>query len=322
MFGDSNDQSGTVGFLVGIIVLVFVGIVFSLMVDKRFRFSSGRISIGESLAEEAHVLAAARKRLERAEAKWQKESHPRSGQESELASLKRRAEASGELLKSLRERRAAVEVELDLAGAAFGEYRDRYRKQVRADAAGEKLAELGARGGKVYTNVEIRKVTDVGIEIVHSQGISRLRSRDLDGSWHERFQWDEGEVEQALGQERAREDQHRDSVEKAANRSEPVTKPSKEMRAAEEADKNLAALRREVIEARGQMNKAESEAVRARQEAGANRGRSVPGSLETWEAKARRLDGLSTKLRQKYVAARSRLAAVSPTDSLLQDASP
>ena len=35
---NNSDNSGMVGFLVGIIVLVFAGIVFSMMADKRFRF--------------------------------------------------------------------------------------------------------------------------------------------------------------------------------------------------------------------------------------------------------------------------------------------
>ncbi len=326
MFGDSNDQSGTVGFLVGIIVLVFVGIGFSLMVDKRFKFSSSRISIEETLAAEAHELEAARHRLELAKEQWKKESHPRSGQETELASAKERAGTSDERLKSLKERRAVIEEERKLASAAFEEYQARYRKQVRAEAAGEKLAELASRGGKIYTDVTIRRVTSAGLEIVHSHGPIRLQPEDLDSSWHERFQWDPEEVEKALIQERASEEKHRKSVDKAesARRIEPVVvKPlSKEKQAAEEADKKLAFLRREVIDARGHMNKAELEADRARQEAQMNRGRSVPGSLETWDAKARRLDGLSAKFREKYVAARGRLATVSPTDSLLQDSSP
>jgi hypothetical protein len=52
MIGDSNEQSGTVGFLVGIIVLVFVGIAFSLLVDKRFRFSSGKATLAQTVEDQ------------------------------------------------------------------------------------------------------------------------------------------------------------------------------------------------------------------------------------------------------------------------------
>jgi hypothetical protein len=48
-----------------------------------------------------------------------------------------------------------------------------------------------------------------------------------------------------------------------------------------------------------------------------NRGRSVPGSLETWSERAVRMETASVRLRSQYMAARGKLAALAPSDSLL-----
>ena len=73
------------------------------------------------------------------------------------------------------------------------------------------------------------------------------------------------------------------------------------------------------MQARNRYLTAQNEAIRARSEAnGFNRGKSVPGSLETWTQRAVRLEGVASKLRGQYVTARGKLAALAPRDSLLQ----
>jgi hypothetical protein len=76
-------------------------------------------------------------------------------------------------------------------------------------------------------------------------------------------------------------------------------------------------LREEVRETRSRYLSAQSEASRARSEASMNRGRSVPGSLETWSERAVRMETASVRLRSQYMAARGKLAALAPSDSLL-----
>ena len=112
MFEESNDSSMTVGLLVGVIVLVFTGIFFSLLVDKRFKFSSSQASLQESVTEEANQLEAVRERLDAATERWKKEGLPLSGQEADLKKASKAAKSTKIEVAALLERQAAAAAEL------------------------------------------------------------------------------------------------------------------------------------------------------------------------------------------------------------------
>ncbi|MCW1926436.1 hypothetical protein OKA05_28050 [Luteolibacter arcticus] len=325
MLNDSNDQSGMVGFLVGIIVLVFAGIAFSLMVDKRFKFSSGKADLEQVLKEEKHELDTLRRRAEIARDEFRERSQPITGQPVDLEKAKLAAATSTERLKELRSQHAVLKGSVEGAKASFAEYRAAFRKQARQAAAGEKMAQLEAVGGKVYREVTIRRVTPAGVEIVHSQGVSSLGPEDLAASWQERFQWDVEESMEALSREKAAADQHEKLVATQLQGRPVPAKPepgiSPEKQAKQDADKKLAGLRRDVSEAKRRLDRAELEVSRIRNEAQTNRGKSVPGSLETWAERISRLESGVEAFRSQYVDARGRLATVAPEDVLLRDSS-
>jgi hypothetical protein len=317
---NNSDNSGMVGFLVGIIVLVFAGIVFSLMADKRFRFSSSKISLEEKITEEKHELETIKSQLETSRKHWRDHCEPLASQGSAAQSASADVKASAARLAGLRGEKGAAEAAVTAATANFDEYRNQYRQQVRAAAAGQQLAELRSRTGRVYKNVTIRKVTAAGIEIRHDEGNTRLLAEDLDASWHDRFQWTRDEVAKTLDDERARQERHNQFVEEA--RDDAATPPppvkSTTSKPPNPGDEKLQVLREEVIEARNRYRSAQSEATRARIEAGSSgRGRSVPGALETWAERAARMETAAAKLRSQYMSARGKLAAVAPRDGLL-----
>jgi hypothetical protein len=326
MLSESSDQSGMVGFLVGIIVLVFVGIGFSLVVDKRFRFSSGKAELQQTITDEKHQLDTLRRQTDFARKGHQEKSQPLMDQPAELEKVKLAASTSAGRVKELREQQAALKDSVEADKSAFAEYRATFRKQARQAAAGEKLAQLEVIGGKVYRDVTIRRVTSAGMEVVHSQGVLRLSPDDLGDSWHQRFQWDAEETAETVHGEKAAADQHEKQVEKQLQgRQEPVKqeKPEPELSpeklAKQEADKKLASLRREVTDAKRRLERAEMEASRARSDSMSSRARSVPGSLETWGERITRLESATEAFRSQYMAARGRLATVAPDDSLLRD---
>ena len=318
---NNSDNSGMVGFLVGIIVLVFAGILFSLMADKRFRFSSAKISLEEKIVEEKHELETIKSRLENSRKHWRDNCEPLVSQGSAAQSASADVKAGAARLAGLREDKGGAEAAVTAATANFDEYRNRYRQQVRAAAAGEQLAELKSRTGRVYKNVTIRRVTAAGIEIRHDEGNSRLLAEDLDATWHDRFQWTRDEVAKTLDDERARQDRHNQFVEDARGdgaATTPAPAKSTTSKPPNPVDDKLQTLREEVVQARNRYRSAQSEATRARIEAGsAGRGRSVPGTLETWAERANRLEGAAAKLRSQYMTARGKLAAVAPRDGLL-----
>lgn len=318
MIGDSNEQSGTVGFLVGIIILVFAGIFFSLLADERFKFSSGKASLEEDVNEGKRHIAKLEGRLEASKELWKKRVQPLEKQPEELRSAADRARENGSRLVGLRQRLKELETGRLEAEKAFRAYRDQYRKQVRLAAIGEELPELQSLSGRTYSQVTVTRVSADGVDFKHSHGISRLGPGELDPTWVERFQFHPEELpKQAPPVAKA----------PAVVAVKPVGKPAREKGspepdAKEEAEKKLAGLRRDVSEALRYLQKAEGELMRAQSEARNSRAQSVPGSLETWAEKVKRMESLCDKFRTQYIAARSKLATVAPGDPLLQTPEP
>ena len=314
-----------VGLLVGIIVLVFAGIFFSLMADKRFSFSKNRNSISGLVAEERQELESLKTQLAKTREEWTREYEPLLGQGDSLVKLTGDCKAGKRRLEALKEERDAISSEVKAALDAFDDYQGRYRQQVRSEAAGEKFPELISRSGRVFKNVTIIRVSAAGIEIRHEEGSSRLSPDDLAPLWSERFQWDEGELERQLKNERLREERHGRFVEEESNKADaplPPPKPTKSKKDKKEEenpnDVRVEILRQAVIDSRHRLNQARTEASRARMEARSNKGRSVPGSLETWAERATRMETASIKLHAQYMSARGKLAAVAPNDAQLQ----
>lgn len=321
---NNEEQSGMVGMLVGIIVLVFAGIFFSLLADKRFSFSKTRNSLSHVIEEEKLELENLKRELERTRDHWVRECQPRTGQGDLISTFTRESRAGSRRLESLTAERDAAAGEMKRASEDFAEYKGRYRQQVRADAVGEKVAELTTRSGRTYRDVTIWRVSAAGAEIRHSEGSTRLSPDDLPPTWNERFQWDKGEQAQHLNDEREAEEQHKQLVENKNIPPEPLKKPSdkkdKKGKSAEdpEHEARVEILRQAVVDARMRLNQAKSEANRARYQASSGKGRSVPGSLETWAERARRMEASSAKYHAQYMAARGKLASISPNDHQLQ----
>ena len=318
----TSDNSGMVGFLVGIIILVFAGIFFSLLADKRFSFSSNRISLESTIRDEKSELDSLKSRLETTREHWRKHCEPLTSQGVSASEIAATLRAGQTRLKGLREELAVASSELASVTDDFEEYRGRYRQQVRGAAAEERLGELKSRTGRSYTNVIIRKVSSTGIEIRHDDGISRLLPEELDPAWHERFQWTRDEVAKALEEEKARQERHNRFVDDktaapVATGEKPRKPTSNKTKRGSTEDPRIDGLREEVRETRSRYLSAQSEASRARSEAAMNRGRSVPGSLETWSERAVRMETAAVRLRSQYMVARGKLAALAPGDSLL-----
>lgn len=75
------------------------------------------------------------------------------------------------------------------------------RNKVRARATGLKLGDLSLKSGKQYHDVIVRRVTPVGMEISHQDGIARIHAPDLNDELNERFMWQEDERLTALSRE-------------------------------------------------------------------------------------------------------------------------
>ena len=99
------------------------------------------------------------------------------------------------------EKLAELEREVRLHSPNPDEYRFEFRHWLRLTARGERLPELRTRSGITYRDVVIRRVTEVGLEVLHATGTARLRHGDLPEHFQERFLWDEEEALESLAAE-------------------------------------------------------------------------------------------------------------------------
>ena len=84
------------------------------------------------------------------------------------------------------------------------DYRGRYRSWARANAVGERFPELRGSNGKIYKEVVIRKVTEVGLEVRHSGGTARIQHHELPAALADRFQFSVTDAQEVLAVEAER----------------------------------------------------------------------------------------------------------------------
>lgn len=317
MLTEDSDQSGTVALLVGIIVLVFAGICFSLMADKRFKFSSGKADLEAAITDERVRLEALRRQTEIARDEYEEKAR-RANQPALMDKARQAVSTTGDRIRELRTQLADLTKGVEAEKAAFAEYRVRFRKQIRQAAVGEKLPQLEMAGGKVFQGVTIRRVTADGMEVSHSEGSLRLRPEDLADSWRQRFQWGADDLALAPKPKPVAE---KPEEKKTSGRQEPVKQEQAKSGAAEKPNKELGNARRDVSEARRRLERAELDVSRVRAEAEKSNVKTVPGSSESWNERIKRLEDGCDAFRSQYMEARGRLAKVSPDDALLGDAS-
>jgi hypothetical protein len=188
---------------------------------------------------------------------------------------------------------------------------------------GQSLGNLSLRGGREYRQAVISRVTDVGLEIRHEHGIARIQAPDLDASMQDRFQWNDEERRARLAAEKA---DHDSIAPPPAPEDEPVAKIKRPSPSTKKTDSSkdevdpdeLSMLRSNVIAWKSKVVQLDADRSQAISSASYGGQSSVPGSLETWQAKASRLGGELARARAKLAEAKAALMVVSPDDSLLR----
>lgn len=101
---------------------------------------------------------------------------------------------------------------IDSLEEEFADYKNQYRVFVRNNASGTKLEELKTFSGEVYTDVDIRKVTAVGIEIRHRDGHKRIGFEDLPEEMQDFYQFDKAQMLAEVQREAVVRKQHNAAV--------------------------------------------------------------------------------------------------------------
>lgn len=319
----SDDNSGVFTFLAGMVLLVFVAVGLSLLIDKRFQFASSDKRLKADIANSESELTFLRERQRSLSAEHDRD-HPARVAKQEALDVSRAAVSAGKNdLKDLAARKDGLQKDIEKLRRDFETTREQTRVRIWREAAGEEIGTLKTRDGRRFEETVISKVTPAGLEIRHRNGIARLEPAHLSEELRDRFQWRESERAAVL----AKEQRHRNEVAAAGRTDEAAEEPERRVRRGRRSaspagttSPEIARLRSDLIAWQGKVSRIQAD----RNEAAVKRygsDTSVPGSLETWDARYYRLTLQLEKANEKLVAARASLAAKAPDDPLLRPSS-
>lgn len=295
----SEEHPGLFTILIGVVALVFVGIGLSVLMDKRAA-NGGRGAIVTEIHQadqEIVHLKELRTVQERHYSELSKKvmtahaAYPAA--KAELATREAR-------LETLRQAREDGRREVATLEGDFATYQADRRQEAREGAVGMTLNALRTKSGKTYVQVVLRRVTSAGLEITHSSGAASIPATDLEKPFHDKFQWTAAELE---------------GVKKFGMTAPPPAPVAKPPAPSGPAPEDIAKVRNAVLGKRSQVTSLVAQLTEA--EAGRATGKtSVPGSLETWNARVNRLQGALTRAKGELSVLRARLAELSPRDPL------
>ncbi len=286
----SNDENpGVFVFLVGIIVLVMVAVGLSGLVDRRFSWSSRSSSMAREIEAGESELERL-KTLERESASGLSEAVLLQRKRSDLESKQNQVNELNRRRKQLVLGREELVNSIQSMEQQFADYRAQYRAKVWAAARGEHLGELKAGGERVYHQAVIIQVTDVGLEIRHENGLARVQATDLDPALQERFQWDDEKRRARLKEKDAPQAANPEVSGSVAVQTTATLETTSPNRVYPTRDtKKTDALRDRIIVMKSKVEDLRSQRSEALRAAFRGPQVSVPGSLETWQARADRL---------------------------------
>jgi len=315
-----DNNSGLFTFLIGLIVLVMVGVGLSVLVDSRFSFTRSARDLEGAVASDKEEIKRLTAMVEEYHSQLSSQQPKLKAANAELKALEAGAADTQSKLNGLQARRDEIAASIPPLRTQFDDYRRKYRQQTWAAAVGESLGDLEIRGGRVYRKSTISKVTEVGLEIRHEDGIARIQGPDLSMAIQDRFQWDDAERMQRLQREYAEHNSIKDPKLAAKPPAKPVPVKRSFSRSAPvspEDQVKIDAARKKVIGWKSRVSQLSSDRFAAQSNAYSSQ-TSVPGSLETWQARASRLTAELAKAKGELAAAKSVLQDLSPKDSLLR----
>ncbi len=224
---------GVIGMLLALLVLLGFGTLFMLAFDEggpgggkslasRIREADQKISASSSRIESGETVLSKIPDLKRISNELMEAKANNGFLDTRIA--QRKSEIAG-LKKDI----ANLEEDID-------DYKNQYRAFVRNNAEGTRMDELKTLSGEVYTDVDVRKVSAVGIEIRHRDGHKRIGFEDLPEEMQDYYQFDKDQMLAEVKREAEIRKEHNRAVaisDKAVAAEAEVTR-AREMREARE----------------------------------------------------------------------------------------
>jgi hypothetical protein len=183
--------SGITAFLFGVVVLILSAVLLAGLVRKRIgssaKITETRREFEFDNAELARLEALRDKRLLELAAS---QSTPlENGDVDDLASLSEGLHDQEVRIRALQRHVSSLLEEIDEQQRRFSAYKISFVSNTRNAAIGKSLGVLRIRNGRTYQNAVIVVVSDIGLEIRHSDGSARIKASDLDDHMQELYQW-------------------------------------------------------------------------------------------------------------------------------------
>jgi len=346
----ARDESSTIiTVLLGVIVLVFVALGLSLLLDQNiklpnFSASSARLrDHNDSLRRQINNMEV---RMA-AQATQQQTAEDNNKELELLVDMKKQLSSANDEIKILHSLIKKAQESIQIISKGRETHRLLYRDHVRASASGEQYESIQNILGKEYKNVRINEVTPLGVSISHSTGASRLDFREMPAEWRVKFMFTANEVAEAT----AKEDRRLSKTRQELARRE---KASQKVRQTESRRREIASIRSKIASLSIKYSSANLEASLARNKVATqnslklsrsfarsnygyrsynsstgtyssyyrpryritvNARQSVPGSLETWEQRAVRYQRAAASYSAQLANLKSRLAVLVPSSA-------
>ena len=182
---------GVIGMIMALIVLIGFGLLFMFALDEGSQ--GGGKSLASLIRDNTASIEHLKSSVENGNAKIA--SAP------QLKEISSKLHESNSLNKSLiarisaaKERIKVVESEMAMAGEEWEDYKNEYRAHVRSKAEGTTLPELRVSDGTVYVDVDIRKVSAIGMNIRHRDGFKRIGFEELPLELQDHYQFDKDQM--------------------------------------------------------------------------------------------------------------------------------
>lgn len=300
----SEDHPGLFTITAGVVVLVFLGVGLSLLADKRSVSGKGKEAVQREIRhadeEIAHMKADKVSQEQHIESLGRRSARAKASYTTVSAQLKEQDERLSSLLKKL----DALRQEVPRIENDFEAYRAEYRNTLWTSSTGQPLGVLRTRDGKMYRQAVIRRVTSTSLDITFDQGTVSIPASNLEKLVQDRFQWTENELKMA---ERRAAGQPPPAVTPGPAKKTPLPPAVDPVR--------LSNARAAVRALNERVNQIETQLAEARNAAASGK-RSIPGSLDTWQARAERLSQSLVRARTELAAAKANLAEIHSTDPL------
>lgn len=261
---------GVIGMLLALFVLIGFGTLFMFAFDEG---KTGEKSLAAQIRDSESEITSTKARIAEAEKKLatipalKMNSAKLMETDTRNDFLEARITQRKTEIEDLKSGLTSVEEE-------FEDYKNQYRAKVRNEAAGTKIDELITLSGEVYKEVDIRKVTSVGIEVRHRDGHKRIGFEVLPEEMQDYYQFDKDQMIAEMKRETKVRQRHNAAVavaneaaeEKAAERREEERKEAKQkaIRLVASKEASLQVMEREIRQLQSELVSAESAAEAAR----------------------------------------------------------